>query len=184
VEAAASVSPQWSLWIEKVCTVGSSAKHRRVPFPSCRSRSTTRTGSANPRPAQPPDRDRDVVEDAEAEPAVGHRVVEAAAEVHGDPARPHREPGGLDGAARHQPLLVEDASASEGGHLHAEDPGERLRLLHGLQVLGRVHPEEVLQGGGAGLERSSGPRSPASSSAPTTFSPRRGSMGTPKTPRW
>jgi hypothetical protein len=49
VSATASVSPQWSLWIEKVCTLGSFAKMRRVPLPSCRSRSTTSTGSEKPR---------------------------------------------------------------------------------------------------------------------------------------
>ena len=78
-------------------------------------------------------------------------MVEAAAEVDGDPAGPQREAGRLDGAARHQPLQVERRLRLGRGHLDAEDPGEGIRLLHGVQVLGGVDAEQVLQGGGAGL---------------------------------
>ena len=102
-------------------------------------------------PAQPPDRDRDVVEDAEPEPGVGHRVVEAAPEVHDHPARPQGEAGRLDGAARHQPLQVERRLRLAGGHLDAEDAGEGVRLLDRVQVLGGVDPQQVLERRRAGL---------------------------------
>ena len=102
-------------------------------------------------PAQAADRDRDVVEDAEPEPGVGHRVVEAAAEVDGDPAGPHREAGRLDGPARHEPLQVERRLRLGRGHLDAEDPGEGIRLLNRLQIVGGVDPQEVLERCRAGL---------------------------------
>ena len=109
VEATASVSPQWSLWIENVCTVGSSAKMRRVPLPSCRSRSTTSTGSAKPRPRRRRIATATSLKTQKPEPGVGRRVVVAAAEVDGDPAGAQGEAGGLDRPARHQPLQVEGA---------------------------------------------------------------------------
>ena len=99
---------------------------------------------------QAADGDRHVVEDAEAEAGVGHRVMEAAAEVDGRRAGSHREAGGLDGAARHQPLQVEGRLHLPGRHLDAQDPREGLRLLDGVEVLGGVDAEEVLQGRRAG----------------------------------
>ena len=102
-------------------------------------------------PAQAPDRDRDVVEDAEPQPGVGHRVVEASAEVYGDPPGPHREAGRLDGPARHEPLLVERAPAS-GGDLDAEDAGEGSCSWTPLKIVGAVDPQEVLEGAGRGSE--------------------------------
>ena len=109
---------------------------------------------------QAADGDRHVVEDAEPEPRVGHRVVEAAPEVHGDPPGPQREAGRLDGAADDQPQQVERRLHLGRGHLDAEDPAEPFWLLDGVQVLGSVDAEQVLQRGGAGLGEELTPEEP------------------------
>jgi hypothetical protein len=67
---------------------------------------------------------------------------------HGTP-RP-RIHGGVvrEGAARPVAIVqVERRIRLAGRDLDAEDPGERLGLLQGLQVLGGVDAEEILQAG-------------------------------------
>jgi hypothetical protein len=94
---------------------------------------------------QPPDRDRHVVEDAEAEPGAGLRVVEATAQVDGDRPAAQRKPRRVDRASRHQPLQLERALGLDGRHHDAEDAGERCGLLELVQVLGSVDAEQVLE---------------------------------------
>jgi len=64
-------------------------------------------------------------------------------EVLGEAPGPHRQAGGLDGAAGHQTLQVERRLRLGRGHLDAEDPAERFRLLNGVQVLVGEHPLEL-----------------------------------------
>ena len=98
------------------------------------------------------DRHRDVVEDAEAHPAVGQRVVEAAAEMDGDAAGAQGQAGGLDGPAHHEPLQVEDGFGFVSPNLDAQDAGEGPSVvLEALEVPRSVDAQQVLDGDGPRL---------------------------------
>ena len=141
------MSPQWSLWIEKVWTRRVGGEHAPRAVAVVLVEVDHQHGLREAARAQPPDRHRHVVEDAEAETGVGLRVVEAAAEVRRDAPRLQREPRRLDRPARHQALELERALGLGGRHLDAEDARERPCLLQLVEVLGRVDAQQVLERG-------------------------------------
>jgi hypothetical protein len=96
---------------------------------------------------EPPDRHRDVVEHAEAQPRVRHRVMETAAEVDGDPARLEGEASCLDGAPDRQALVVDRGLRLARSDGHPEDAGDGLRFLEPPQVVLGVHAQQVRERG-------------------------------------
>ncbi len=101
--------------------------------------------AAEAAPAGAGDRHRDVVEDTEARAVVAEGVVEAAAEVDRDAAAGERQPGGELGAAGHQALEVEDAVGDLFGHAEAQEAGERRGVVERVEVVGGVHPRDLLE---------------------------------------
>ena len=79
--------------------------------------------------------------------------MEAASQVHRDPAGAQREAGGLDRAAGHQPLQVERLLDLALRDRHSQDAAERVGLLHGVEVVRRVYAKQVLERRRPGLEQ-------------------------------
>jgi hypothetical protein len=98
-----------------------------------------------PAGAEAPDGHRHVVEHAEAHPAVGRRMVQAARQVNGHAARAQREPGRLNGAADHQPLARHDLLGRVVPHRSAEDRFQRLGPTQRVEIGRRVHAQQILE---------------------------------------
>ncbi len=61
-------------------------------------------------------------------------MVESTAKIHPDSSAPEGDTRGLDRPADHQPLKVEDLLELSLGHIHAEDAGERCRILEAVEI--------------------------------------------------
>ena len=100
------------------------------------------------------DRHGHVVQQAESRPPGRTGVMESSTEVEGDAPGPEREPHGLKRPAGGKALHGQRGPRLLHRDLKAQDPPHLLRALEGTEVVGRMHPQQVLQRGRAGRDDS------------------------------
>ena len=97
-------------------------------------------------------RHRDVVERAEAGAAPGGGVVKATEEVHHRLLADERVARGFHRAAHPQPQGAQQLVDVDVARVDREDGGQGLRIVERLEVVGRVHPGELLVAGRLGVD--------------------------------